>query len=739
MPFLWRHFKSSQFVRFFAVPGRSVEIGIRKLLSRYLHYATCLVTGVLLAAFAAPAFGDDAESLPDYKKDIQPLLAKYCYDCHGNGEKSGEVAFDNLKVVETENNKSVVPGTPELWWKALRNVRAGLMPAQGSPQPKAEELQLLERWIKFVALKIDPKNPDPGHVTIRRLNRNEYRRTIQELMNFSFKAEDELPPDDTGYGFDNIGEVLSISPLLMEKYMQAAEKIVADAVPTRPPENSSDDSDWKAYRRFFSKDQPPASQEDRAEYVKELLAKFTRQAFRRPVDEATIDRLQKFAEAVDLQPGKRFEEGIAQAMVAVLASPRFLFRVEEPQRQNDSENAVDYPLIDEHSLASRLSYFLWVNMPNQELLKLAEQGELRKNLRHQVERMMKNERFEYFSKYFVGQWLQSRDVIGIAIDPRAIAAREDAEAREILAKIRENRRQDGDVKERRRLRGLLEKRSPAELTGALRNAMRHETEMAFAHIVKEDRSVLELLDANYTFVNDILAEHYGLPAVEGHDMRRVELPPNSPRGGVLTQGTMLVVTSNPTRTSPVKRGLFILDNILGIPPPPPPPNIPALEAAKKEGGERELSMRELMEVHRNKPLCNSCHSRMDPLGLGLENFNAMGKWRESDLGVPVDPSGELVTGEQFKDVRELKKILVNHHRLDFYCCLTEKLLTYALGRGLTYQDVHTVDIIVDRLERSGGRFSELLFGVIESVPFQKQRAMHTANGSPTSPIGALMH
>jgi hypothetical protein len=251
--------------------------------------------------------------------------------------------------------------------------------------------------------------------------------------------------------------------------------------------------------------------------------------------------------------------------------------------------------------------------------------------------------------------------------------------------------------------------------------MSRETEAYFQYIVREDRSVLELIDSNYTFLNERLADHYEIDGVEGVKVRRVELPADSPRGGVLTQATLLVVTSNPNRTSPVKRGLFILDNILGTPPPPPPQNVPPLENAAAAIPDHKPTVRELQEQHRKDPLCSSCHARMDPLGLALENFDLHGKWRDRERERPIDPSGELLTGEKFDDVRQLKTILKNQRRLDFYRCLTEKLLTYALGRGLEYHDEHTVDQIVEQLDREDGKFSVLLTGVINSAPFQRQR------------------
>jgi hypothetical protein len=270
--------------------------------------------------------------------------------------------------------------------------------------------------------------------------------------------------------------------------------------------------------------------------------------------------------------------------------------------------------------------------------------------------------------------------------------------------------------------------------------MRRETEMLFEHIVRGDRSLLELLDCNYTFLNERLAKHYGIEGVQGEAMRRVELPAASQRGGVLTQGTVLAITSNPDRTSPVKRGLFILENILGSPPAPPPANVPPLEEADKKVVGRTPSLRESMVLHRDVPSCAACHARMDPLGLALENFNALGRWRDKERAGPIDASGALITGEPFADARDLKRILIERHRREFYRCLTEKMLTYALGRGLEDYDVQTVDTIVAAIEKSGGRPSDLITGIIESAPFQKRRrsaAVNSANLSATGSGSAL--
>jgi hypothetical protein len=292
------------------------------------------------------------------------------------------------------------------------------------------------------------------------------------------------------------------------------------------------------------------------------------------------------------------------------------------------------------------------------------------------------------------------------------------EEKEELAKIRAAFRSAGNPR--------------VELTGELRRAMRQETEKVFEYILKEDRSLLELLDSDYTFLNERLANHYGVEDVKGNEMRRVTLPPDSPRGGILGQGTVLAVTSNPTRTSPVKRGVFVLDNILGLPPPPPPPDIPPLEDAAKSSENRNPTLRELLALHREQPLCSSCHNRMDPLGLALENFNAMGMWREKEQGQPIDAAGKLITGETFSNVKDLKRILASKHQLDFYHALTEKLLTYALGRGVEYYDIETVDQIVARIVKADGRPSALLMGIVESAPFQKTRNLNAPQTAETT-------
>ena len=552
----------------------------------------------LLGAGAMAASAPAATGTPEFHKDIQPILEEYCFDCHADGADKGKVAFDEFKSdADRLANR-------DLWLRVLKNLRAGLMPPQNKAQPSSAEKELVALWIKRAAFDIDPQNPDPGRVTLRRLNRAEYHNTIRDLLGVNYDAIGIFPPDDTGHGFDDIGDVLTLPPMLLEKYVSAANEIIARAM----PKPSSPD-----YGKLFPKPMPAAPAADRRAYARELLDDFARRAFRRPPDDRSLNRLVDLAEAIYQEPGKTFEAGIAGGMTAVLASPRFLFLEERAELDSD----LKYPLIDEFSLASRLSYFLWSSMPDDELLRLAEKHELRKNLFAQVDRMLKDKRSESLIEDFAGQWLRARDIETIALAPREILAREnnlDEKARDAI---------------------------PQDLSYELRHAMRRETEMTFEYVLLQDRSLLELLDSDYTFMNGRLAKHYGIAGVSGEEMRLVKLPADSPRGGVLTEGTVLGVTSNPTRTSPVKRGVFILDNLLGTPPPPPPPNVPPLEAASVHSTNRVPTLRETLAAHRENPLCNSCHSRMDPLGLALENFNALGQWRDQEFNEPIDGSGNI--------------------------------------------------------------------------------------------------
>jgi hypothetical protein len=416
------------------------------------------------------------------------------------------------------------------------------------------------------------------------------------------------------------------------------------------------------------------------------MDRFVSRAFRRPLDAGTRKRLLDIVRMVDAVPNKTFEDGIREAIAACLCSPRFLFRI-EIQPEPDNRNKI-VPL-DEYALAARLSFFLWNSVPDDELLSLAFRKQLRENLRPQVDRMLADPRSRRMITSFVGQWLQTRDLETLPV-----------QAAEIL--------------------GEPSRRDASKMfSPVLREDMAREAEMLFEFALREGRSAEELVSARYSFLNERLATYYGVEGPKGEAMQAIDLTEHPERGGLLAQAGFLIVTSNPTRTSPVKRGLFVLDNLLDTPAPGAPPDVPPLEAAAKDKG--PMTMREMMEEHRKNPDCRGCHQRMDPIGLGLENFDALGRYRATEQGKPIDTAGRLITGETFSDVAELKRVLADQRRDDFYRCLAGKFLTYALGRGMEYYDAVTIDQLVARMKTRDGSLKELLIGIIESAPFQKRR------------------
>jgi len=749
-----------------------------------------------------------------FQKEIEPLLQDYCFDCHGDGSAKGDFSMDEYDDLSKHLDDV------EHWLAVWQNLRSQVMPPPKKDRPDLEEKRQLLSWIEKRVFKLDPENPDPGRVTMRRLNRIEYHYAIRDLLGVDYATWENFPADDTGYGFDTIGDVLSISPLHMEKYLLAASTIVAKALPediaaqipsftfagshfrkegdekqsanwvpfksqgkvhlkghapakgtyqvtlnyvVRGSDEATDQSaqielwvnekkvserlvGWdqsekiilagqadmvkgenrievriaprdapgegqgeqaavlkqvkikgpldgsykefpEDYRKIMVDGKAPKERKDREVYARKILSNFVGRAFRRPLDHGSVDRLVEMAIELDQAPGRSFEDGIKHAMTAVLASPRFLFRA-EIQPEPDNKGKVVF--LDEYALASRLSFFLWSSLPDDELLDLAHKKELRKNLRAQIDRMLTDPKSRRFVDNFVGQWLQARDVETLAFDARRIMG----------------------IRSRREAESIF--------SGRLRSDMKRETQLFFDYILKNDRPVEELISARYSFLNERLAAFYGVSGVKGQEHRLVDLEEYPQRGGILGQGTFLVVTSNPTRTSPVKRGLFVLDNLLGTPAPPAPPDIPELEEAA-HGSDQPLSMRQMMEVHREKPLCASCHRRMDPIGLGLENFNAIGQFRSKEKGLEIDAAGVLITGETFNDVASLKKVLADGRREDFYRCLSEKLLTYAIGRGPEYFDAVTLDFLVERTKANQGSLKELIVAIIESAAFQKRR------------------
>ncbi|HVJ46278.1 MAG TPA: DUF1592 domain-containing protein, partial [Luteolibacter sp.] len=427
----------------------------------------------------------------------------------------------------------------------------------------------------------------------------------------------------------------------------------------------------ETHRRIYG--ERAANQSDDA-YMLEVLNKFARRAFRRPAEAGEIERYLAFNKIAKSQ-GKPVEEAIRNSLEAMLISPAFLFR-EEPGMGTAKGGR---QLISEHALASRLSYFLWSTMPDEELMKLSSTGKLRENLNAQITRMIADPKAAEFTSNFAGQWLQLRNLSGV-------------------------------FPNRKQFESFYDER--------LAPMMRKETEMLFTHVLKENLPVDTLLTADYTFINDKLATHYNIPDVKGSEFRKVSLA-NTARRGIFGHGSFLVLTSYPNRTSPVLRGQYILENILHTPAPPPPPNVPQLTATG--GNQKKMSLREQMEKHRDDPNCASCHALMDPIGFGLENFDAVGRWRDKEGETPVNASGELVSGQKFSGPSDLMKIISTDNKHNFHKAMAEKLLTYALGRGIDWYDRPAVDSIVAKTDSTGGKFVPLIEAVVTSVPFQFRR------------------
>jgi len=739
---------------------------------------------------------------------VRPFLRKYCGDCHGSDSEEAGVNIDTLTSVDQFLSDH---GT---WERVYRMLNAGAMPpADFEPLPNTEERKEVVEYLYDELYNFDCDLVyDPGRPTIQRLNRAEYNNTIQDLFGISITPADNFPADDVGNGFDNIGDVLTVPPLLMEKYLTAAEQIAEEVIDTKDYskpmtitraggqlQSNRNDSlekgvrwlntnglvyadfeipaagayeiyvtamatqmgnerakfelqvgekkegvrtvqrdrrleDFKhrailkqgkiritttflndAYNKQTKADRNmgfgkievrgplggfrdfkrkpsherlitavPGNDRSVVDAASEVLRPLLRRAFRRPVNEAEVGRFAGLVQMAVSQLGETYEGGISLALQAILVSPDFLFRIEQDPPAGAKERQ-----LNSHELASRLSYFLWSTMPDDELFGYADSGRLSDPaiLRAQIQRMLKDDRAESLVQNFAAQWLNLRNLDDVTPDPTKFKV----------------------------------------FNNGLRDSMRRETELLFLSVIQEDRSVRDLLSADYTFVNKQLAQHYGIAGVNGNNFERVSLQ-GTKRSGVLTHASILTLTSDPGRTSPVKRGKWIMENIFGEAPPPPPPDVPELEeTAEATPG---ASLREQLEKHREDPGCASCHRVMDPLGLGLENFDAIGRWRDQDKGKPIDSSGELPSGEKFSGALQLVSV-VQQREEKFYRTLTEKMLTYAVGRGTKYFDRCAVDQCINSMRQRNNRFSALIEGIVLSDPFQKR----AANVPKTAKVG----
>ena len=791
-----------------------------------LSAALAFVLAVVLVGPPGSAQGTAASSNAATSSPDTALVKTYCATCHNDRTRSGEMSLEHADLTN-------IPQHPELWEKVIRKVRAGMMPPAGMPRPDAATLEAFVGHLETAIDRAAAASPRPGRTALHRLNRAEYANAIRDLLSLEIDATALLPPDDESSGFDNIADVLTVSPSLMERYLSASWNIsraalgnvnitpstatyrvrpdlsqdqhleglppgtrggmtIAHTFPVdgeyiiklrmwrntfdlmrgmedphdieiamdgarltvvtaggrddfgrmaenpgtfgadldrrltvRLPVKAGTHTIWattvlkshaprddlikpfikttidgldimgdpsvdritiegpyavagsgdSASRRKILQCRPSrrSSQEIEASEVgcaRRILTTLARQAYRKPVDPATADVLMNFY-ARGRKSGD-FERGIESALQFILASPEFLFRVEpDPARGSPPV----YRLGD-LELASRLSFFLWSSLPDEPLIALAAQGKLKQPavLEQQVKRMLADPRSKTLIENFAEQWLHLRNLKNANPDLGAFPDFDDN----------------------------------------LRQAMKEETELFFDSIMREDRSVMDLLNADYTFVNERLARHYGMPNIYGSRFRRVQVP-NEARRGLLGQASILTVTSYPNRTSPVERGKWILTNLLGVPPQPPPPNIPPLPDSGADG--KVVSLRQRMERHRANAVCAGCHRVMDPIGFAMENFDGIGRWRATEDGAAIDASGTLFTGAKLDGVNALRQEMTKRPEV-FVGVLTERMLTYAVGRGLEYYDMPAVRTILRDARSTDYRFSSIVLGVARSVPFQ---------------------
>jgi mono/diheme cytochrome c family protein len=600
----------------------------------------------------------------------QAFLQQYCVKCHAGKSSAG-----GFKLDQVATNASL-RSDAERWTKIFTRVRNGEMPPRGLPAPELDDRENFVQWIESALhAAVCAQDATPGPAPLRRLNRAEYSATIRDLLNIHMEVGHALPADGAGgEGFDNAAETLFLSPIHAEKYLDASRLALDFA-----------SRDAKSRARFLIAEPNERLRADDA--ARRILEAFLPRAFRRPLRGGDIAPYLALFQAAQKQ-GNSFQNSILFALRGVLVSPQFLFRVEAPNPGPESR------LLDDYALASRLSYFLWGSMPDGLLFDLAEMGTLNdpEILKWQVARMLRSPKSLEFAESFVEQWLGTRE-LGHTINP-------DAKLFPIYA---------GDEE--------------------LRGDIRYQPVLFFQEVLVRNLSLLNLIDSNFTILTRKLQKLYGTnitpprPTASGQP-QRMDLPEGSHRGGLLGMSAVLAVSSYPYRTSPVLRGKWVLDTMLGTPPPPPPPNVPALN---EHPGATAQSMRERLSQHRADPVCASCHSRIDPLGFALENFDALGRWRTEDAGQPIDNQGQLPDGTRFAGPDELKAVLLGRKDL-FLRNLTRKMLGYALGRGLTISDSCTVDRIVAELSRHDYGAQTLVEEIVLSSAFRYQ-APAVARGS----------
>lgn len=593
----------------------------------------------------------------DFAKAAVPFLEAHCYECHGASDPKGGIELHQITSTDAayRHHEFLDRIAEAVKWEDM---------------PPPEDVEVMptdperERFLKEIdrvrtTLKEGNFPKQAGRPTLRRLNRDEYSYTVRDLFGVKFLAGQDFPSDGAGgSGFNNTGDALFVPPVLMEKYLAASRKVI----------KSLYDSKESLNRVILAR---PGENKSPQQAAREVLTIQGSLAFRRRITDDELGRLMRLFDQRH-ERGDSYEASLRSPLQALLIHPAFLFRIEKDQAGKEEWQ------LDNFELATRLSYFLWASMPDRELFQLADQGKLSDPavLKQQTLRMIADPRIDYFARHFGGQWLGFDDLRDVARpDP---------------------------------------KRFP-DFTPSLRLAMYRESVDFLKHLVQENRPVLELVHSDYTFVNAELARHYGIRGITGSATQKVALS-NPQRGGVIGQAAILTATSLPLRTSPVKRGGWILDNLLGTPPPPPPQDAGVLPADDRstEG----LSFREQLEIHRDKPTCAGCHAKIDPLGFGLENFDAIGRWRDRDVnGNPVDSLAVMPGDITFSTPAELKKLLLSSDEL-FLRNLARKMLSYAVGRQLEYYDEPAVADLVRDLRANDLKAQSLILSIVQSHPFQ---------------------
>jgi hypothetical protein len=605
-----------------------------------------LALALLVLCSHIPARGDG------FDQNVRPLVQKHCQRCHGDAKPKADINL--VRFADEESLRD----DPELWTKVVDVlVERSMPPPNDRAGPNEDERQRAAASIQAV-LDAFEGVADPGPSVIQRLTRRQYNNTIRDLLGVDSHPAQTFPADGGGGGgFDNNASTLFVPPILLEKYLAAAIDVLAASDPAR---------------YLVATPGPDLSRDEAA---RRSIAAFARQAFRRPVASAEVERLMRLFRHADAR-GEDFAAAVRLALRAVLVSPSFLYLVE----RNRSDVEEPYRVSD-HELACRLSYFLWSSQPDRTLAELADSGQLHQTavLEGQVRRMLADPKARALAEDFAGQWLRVGNLAELADPDRQLFP---------------------------------------EFTPELRDAMAEEAFAFFHALLREDRPILDLLDSDYTYLNELLARHYGIAGVTGPEFRRVVLKDRS-RGGVLGMAAVLTLTSYPRRTSPVLRGKWVLEELLGTPPPPPPAMVKALPADDRvrEG----MTFRQRLELHRKDANCASCHARLDPLGFGLENFDVLGRWRDQIRDIPVDAAGVLTTGELFTGPEELKASLKATRKALFVRNLAERLLAYALRRGVEYYDQPAVKQLIEELEARDGRATALVVAVVRSYPFQYRR------------------